>query len=502
MQVTINSDYFAKSLNDYSNWKWAWGRELYQNSIDCKSKTIKFTISYNGQDTIAECENDGAPMDYDTLINKFMSIGATTKESTQNVGGFGLAKTVIALAHKSYAIYSGEHSVIGSGGSFECEVIPFFNGTKTVITMTGDQTDQLIRNIRLLASYAQWDGKLILNGEELSTKCYKGHFRRSFDFGNLYTTKNFKNKLVFRINGIPMFSEYIDYEHGVIFESTKSSVDILTSNRDSLRYTYQSQINEVIRAFTVNRESILNNEPVVTLFGNTMLKVTKKEQEIVTAGYSNTPKPQSNDSTIVSTPETERPSIGNTIVDEKESVAYVCDVDDDKTDVNTKDHTEESQAAKTTASTAKAPTMRFAIYNSTSMKVPTAAHPATMSAYCQKLSTIWAKLIIELHKIDNNYQSFAIGFTLGEREAQYIERSGHKYYLINPFNIVIQKESKSRSFAKKWKFTDKENIIMCAVHEYAHSFHHYHDESYANRLTELSALAMKNLQTLKKCFKD
>jgi len=95
--------------------------------------------------------------------------------------------------------------------------------------------------------------------------------------------------------------------------------------------------------------------------------------------------------------------------------------------------------------------------------------------------------------------TFAIGFTIGGAAAQYQTHRDVPYYLINPFKIV---ESKGTKYLKKrFNFvTNKEDIIMMAVHEYAHSFVLNHDELYASLLTDLSALAMKNLKELKRCF--
>jgi len=103
-QVGISSDFFAKSLNDYSNWKWALAREFGQNGIDSGANHMSVSIKYNEDTDLTEVivSNDGKPMTLDIIENKLMNIGGTTKTAENgDVGGFGLAKLVLYMAHYS-----------------------------------------------------------------------------------------------------------------------------------------------------------------------------------------------------------------------------------------------------------------------------------------------------------------------------------------------------------------------------------------------------------------
>ena len=130
MRVGISHDFFAKGLQDYADPIASWVRETSQNSRDCGASTIKFEFSGTPDgDTLAVVENDGPPMDEETLLGKFLCLGGTTKVSSDAVGGFGVAKVIIALAHKSYRIDTGTCRVVGSGGDFEIEHHECFHGT-------------------------------------------------------------------------------------------------------------------------------------------------------------------------------------------------------------------------------------------------------------------------------------------------------------------------------------------------------------------------------------
>ena len=121
MQVKIGPSFFVKAKNDYSNWHWAWVRELCQNSIDAPGcDNIIFTFSYDEQSdiTYAVCENNGSPMTREILLDKFLSIGESGKNFNGSVGGFGKAKELIAFCHNSYTIHTGSFFVSGSGADF------------------------------------------------------------------------------------------------------------------------------------------------------------------------------------------------------------------------------------------------------------------------------------------------------------------------------------------------------------------------------------------------
>lgn len=76
-------------------------RECVQNSLDSINAAIKqgqikrgkIDISWSGNDLTVE--DNGVGMNIATLHEKFLTLGGTTKGDADNVGGFGLAKSVI-----------------------------------------------------------------------------------------------------------------------------------------------------------------------------------------------------------------------------------------------------------------------------------------------------------------------------------------------------------------------------------------------------------------------
>ena len=256
MRVGISHEFFEKGLNDYASWCDSWVRETAQNSSDCGAATIKFAFSLTPDgDTLAIAENDGPPMDEETLLGKFLCLGGTTKDMDDSVGGFGVAKVVIALAHKSYHIDTGTCRVIGSGGEFEVEQREFFPGTRTEVVMKGDHVVALRQAVRDFITYAQLDCEIHLDGEPHRPNLKKGTPRRDLGFATVYTNRTHPHTMVVRIGGIPMFTEYVSVDRGVIVELKGKSSDVLTANRDGLVRPFSSQLSAFITELAVDKRS-------------------------------------------------------------------------------------------------------------------------------------------------------------------------------------------------------------------------------------------------------
>jgi hypothetical protein len=109
---------------------------------------------------------------------------------------------------------------------------------------------------------------------------------------------------------------------------------------------------------------------------------------------------------------------------------------------------------------------------------------------------------MELHKVFNHEAAFAVGFIFDESvEAQYSTDNGSVYFL-NPAVIVRQRYSNSRSMKKRFKLSQRDRIIMIALHEFIHGLgHHYHDEDFAGVLTDKAAVVMANRKRFNRCFR-
>lgn len=481
MHVGINHDYFTKGLLDYQNWHWAWGRELLQNGVDAGASHVTFDVHYDGEYTIAKCSNNAPPMSRDVLINKFLSIGGTTKSAGgSSVGGFGIAKTVIALAHHQYSIRTGEFEVKGFGGEFELlEGLERLNGTETTVVMTGDQSSELSKQIKRLCYFAQLSVDVTLNGEILSCDSNKGSRRRELSFGTVYSSKRASNVLVVRIGGLPMFTSYIGLDRLVTVELSGNSSASLTSNRDGLKHSYRDELSSFITSLAVDSKSALRN-PVTTYTyysGNSLSNVTGLDIQRLLKSVDK--------------------------MDQEPAEATESTAAPLRSTQANDGHSEQQEVFSSQAVIGS----EFVLKNETSLGIPLYYCPESVefSDYSRKLAKIWARVMLQMHKVFDRSDRFTVGFLFSEDdEAQHevSDRYGRVYYL-SPAMIVEQSDSRSRSFKKRFKLTDRNRILMIALHEFIHGGGFgYHDENYACCLTNDAAKLMNNRKSFNWCFAE
>ena len=137
MQFKLPPEFFVKVLKDYSDWRFAWIREVLQNSIDAKSNNISFTaIQVEDNQIMITVKDDGKGMSRDVLENGFMSLGGSVKEDDDAVGGFGVASMMIAQSHVSYRIKSHDYICKGQRGSYSIiDNETFTNGCEISVIM-------------------------------------------------------------------------------------------------------------------------------------------------------------------------------------------------------------------------------------------------------------------------------------------------------------------------------------------------------------------------------
>ena len=487
MRIGISHDFFAKGLKDYSNWRAAWVREIAQNSIDAGSKKLAITVMNDDGCTKLVAENDGPPMTEDVLLGKFLCLGGTTKNFENSVGGFGIAKTVLCLAHPRYKIETGSHIITGSGGEFELTEGEFVAGTRTTVWLAEDCGSAIVDQVKKFAMECQWKGRLYLNDTLLETNMKKGARRRDLGWAVVYTNKSLQHRLVVRIDGMPMFDRWISLDRCVLVEVNRSSGEALTSNRDGLTHEYQVKLNSFIDELSVDKSSALRDTPITTYHffeGSKQASdvSTMAVRDLISAAYATLPQPAG-------------PSAEDTPV---LSIDQQTDYNDGPSFVDRATHlrrTAKSQVAH-----------EFVVKNNTGLLVPEHFLPYGFSAYSTRLASIWIKCLLEVHRLVGHKDTFSVGFILDDdREAEYekTERYGKVYY-VNPAVVVMQASSCSRSLKKRWKFNNagRYMILAAAVHEVVHGLgYDWHDEAFSSKITTLIGLALASKKRFHACFK-
>jgi hypothetical protein len=492
MQVKVGQDFFTKGLRDYANWRWAWVRELVQNGVDAGSKTIKFTVVDNGDNTCtATCENDGPPMDKDVLFNKFLSLGGSTKDGNDgSIGGFGAAKICICLAHKSYSLHTGTIIVRGAGGEFEVLEAEYFPGVKTVVHINAT-AESINREIRRFLKYTQGraDLKVFHNGVDTPLPLYKYRARRELSFGTVHVNKSYNSLVVVRVNGIPMFYDETLTDKCVILELNKSSLETLTANRDGLQYKYQADFNKFLRELTVNKRSALKPDTVkIRHFEGMKFYVWNQASKEDRVESSSVPTVVKTEPVIAVGPDGEADPISPFVDREAERKAGVAAVVD-----------EMYAEAKTALAPRKSAVKEdFFVRDELGLKIPAHYLPASrFSSYSKKLVKKWGYYLLRLHQLFDKSGHFSIGFVFSDEAEALYEQSGTRgvVYYINPAKVVRQASSSSRSFRNSFSAKDDDRLLMIALHEFIHGAGarlSWHDDEFASRLTDMAAVVMKN----------
>lgn len=508
--VAIGSEFFAKARNDYDNWQWAIVREFMQNSIDCASKNIRVNVFCKDDVTTMVVENDGTPMTRQILLDKLLCLGGSGKNFEGTTGGFGKAKEILYFCHRSYTIESGDLMVEGNGAVYNLsDGHPCLDGTRSTIVIDGDHAGEILQALDKFASYAQWNGNLMVtDGDDDFVKFHcglrKGSARRDLGFGQVYTNKSHKYTMVVRMNGIPMFTYPTGFDRCVVVELAGQSDGVLTSNRDGLRQPYKQELSDFITELSVDKRSALKARDVpryVHYSGSKLSHYNRLDvAKVVTGSVSAKPS------------------------QDVESVDPIRGVDVDgnqvvQASVESVESTDKwgssARAYSTSAYTCEVPERvvtlgtDFILKNETGLKVPNHFDPASteFSSYSEKLVRIWGRLVLEMHRLFDYEASFSVGFIfddgdVGATEAQYEKGNYGEVYYLNPAEVVEQTRTFSKSFKKRFKLTERDRLISIAAHEFVHGLGYgWHDERYANKLTDVLAKVMKHRKRFNWCFK-
>ena len=505
--VTIGPEFFAKSRNDYDNWRWALVREFFQNSIDCCSSKIQLDVQLVDNDTVITVTNDGVPMDEDILVHKLLSLGSSGKNFTGGTtGGFGKAKEILYFCHEWYDIRTADLKVAGSGASYDITSgHDYVDGTISRIMIKGDHVEDILTQARRFLDFAQVDCQWVINGERSSSCLRKGSPRRNLGFGTVYTNRTFNYVMVVRINGIPMFTYPTGLDRCVVVELHGNSNDVLTSNRDGLVHPFKGELSSFITELSVDKRSALRKSAVpryVHYSGSKLVNSNRVDvADIVgsvgsVAGCSVKSESESESENVISGVDVDGNRVIHVAIEKVSTTNYWGGAP--------------NVGCTAVADVRKTVTLGtdFVLKNDTDMMIPGHFDPGSgqFSAYSSRLVRIWGRLVLEMHRLFDHEASFSIGFvfddgSISSTEAMYEQGEFGKVYYLNPAVVVEQNSSCSKSFKKRFKLTERDRIISIAAHEFVHGLGYgWHDERYANKLTDVVATVMKHRKRFNWCF--
>lgn len=280
--IKVPKEFFSKSKKEYNNWKFAFFRELIQNSVDANATKIEFNLSQDESLITIECIDNGSGMNKDIIINKLLALGGSHKNSENAIGGFGYAKTLLFFAHENYTIKTNDILIQGEGGSYDIfEEQPKTKGTYISVKISTEQGNRYLDETEMTVALqdvlnnSNLKTKIYINGNLFKKKKEKFQYTHSTPIGTLYfsenNSENYSSSLYLRINGLAMFNHKIYHRTSTSFNGyidlNKKPTEVLTSNRDALKGEAADQFNAIFNALQ-NERSSLKNETFMTAILN------------------------------------------------------------------------------------------------------------------------------------------------------------------------------------------------------------------------------------------
>tara|TARA_B100000700_G_scaffold331722_1_gene467539 strand:- start:18491 stop:20083 length:1593 start_codon:yes stop_codon:yes gene_type:complete len=295
--VSVPHSFFKKAKKEYSSWKFAFFRELLQNSIDAGAKNINVKIkSVNDSEVLIDFLDDGKGMSKNTLVNAFLALGGSEKDLDTDIGGFGYAKTLILFAHKEFEIQTRDNNVKGSGGQYNIEkTTEYLEGTQVKVLMSykdsSDDYDVVTENIMKqelenVILYSNLKVSVFLNGDKINKKSTKEDYSYNTPIGRLHFSDDndsYASYLWIRINGLAMFSHSVYSDNESCFKGyidlTEKPTEVLTSNRDALKGKSRREFNAIFEKLQKERSS-LKTEKVNNFVINKKLVSNNASEEV------------------------------------------------------------------------------------------------------------------------------------------------------------------------------------------------------------------------------
>lgn len=247
--MTISPEFFSGALNDYENWPIKWWREAVQNAVDARAANVALAVNDMGDEVLVSCDDDGIGMDRQTLIDKFLSLGASGKRGDAGAkGGFGKAKEMLLLPWRRWTVETRDTRVSGVGISYSVETIPFRKGTRLEVAMPADKATSLDLAVEFLDRCHLPNVTFHLSSYFVSTAeetrftkraaAKPGKFLREIGGkARLYHDKKAARGCLIRTGGLWMHSRWVpdEVEGLIVVELTGPSIELLSANRDSIR---------------------------------------------------------------------------------------------------------------------------------------------------------------------------------------------------------------------------------------------------------------------------
>jgi len=526
--MTTAKNYYLLALRDYEDWQEKWWREAIQNSVDARANNIICKERIVDDDTIEiSCDDNGEGMSIDTFLNVFLARGGTTKTAGTTTGGFGKAKELLVLPWIEWRMESQDWYAIGAGENTKGGEAPYRDGTKlTVLMNRGDCTNVARAAGFIQKSYLPRVKFLIINaagdGAEITADLKKGKAIRELgdDDATLYYAKKKpqQHAVYIRANGLLMFElpYWTDVPGSIVVELNKSSVQLLTANRDGFRHrVLQNSVQSFVQELASEQtQALRKKQGIIDLVfrGEEGTFVAERKASVLKdklldgVGYT-----APNNAGSLSSQQIEE--IVEIFAEEQEQRKQeqkkrkILDFDTTpktaETLIKSVDFKGGNQVEVALAQFAWTPDF-YLVNEIEGYKVPNKLYPEKMTVPVRKLIRYWVELCRYVMILLKSDRHFGVGFIISEDvQAQYARHDGTDWLMINPFKGShfggsIRHAAEDFDIFDISKSDQAEHIYSLAVHECTHMVNGLmsHDSDFAAFLTNNFTTAFDGLQYL------
>lgn len=517
-QIAIGSDFFVSALRDYGDWQEKWWREAIQNAVDAGATEIDCVVTMldeSGKPTESlsyarsvevSCQDNGKGMDEDTMLTKFLVLGATTKRHAESVGGFGKAKELLLLPWLSWHLHSRDTIVEGHGIQYDVRrVASSRKGTGITVTMPMDRYTKAEDAISFIKKCWLPGVHFTVNGQSYRANQKVGQvvsdLPGKLEIAYKKTSKEFVTPVcLVRVRGLYMFDRWVssDAKGVIIVEITGPSIELLTANRDGFRDyetrrfvdEYINRLSADVKQATKAKRNVIKkkfegagkfrSEPLARREAELLMSIGSVEP--VDRGRGK-PKELSTEQVSVF-----MAAVANFQAKETEELAEGLDLRPNVEMVEAMVDVPIMGAAHVEA-VAKQLMWEpdFFVYNEIEeFHVPVRFMPDKMTPQIQKLARFWAELcrfvLIQL----NSRETYGVGWHFdvsdeGYSAASYLNEDNQHWLMLNPF---VGGDPKGEVYS----LSDKDHInwlYAAAVHECTHMADgiKLHNEAFATALT-------------------
>jgi len=487
--ISIGPEFFITALKDYTDWPIKWWREAVQNAVDAGGTNITLgSVKHEDGTVTVFCDDDGSGMDEDTIINKFLVLGATTKIGASGAaGGFGKAKELLLLPWVAWRIHSRDTLIQGAGIDYTLIRTAFRQGTRLEVVMPPDKTTDGAIALGFLQKCYLPNVNFTVNGVPARADLAGGNVIDSVpDKAEIYfiPANDKQSYLYVRTRGLYMFSSYVGPIPGfLVAELLAPSIEILTANRDGFRDRYVAMAVDRLgeRIAKDNISALRAGKGLIRkkYEGTGKFRSRERASELLEriGPYSSGLLKEQDAQTIVAT-------IGDYARREEATLASLPSAPVAAAMLDQKflgpNHLEAA---------IKQLVWEPDFYLMNDIEgyfVPKKFFPETMTPTVLKLAKVWAELCRYVLMQLGTDRRFGVGFIFSEEvAAAAVEEEGRDervepWLMVNPFKDMHKRD-------EMWRTTDADLkwLYAAAIHESTHIADRisYHDESFAAALT-------------------